>query len=139
MAEPDFLDDIVEKYRKDGYDVLVRPSPDDLPAFLADTQVDILARKRDHIVAFQAKEKEASGADSIYHMAADMGAGYAASLLEEAELLLNPQTMRAALVMAWAALEAAARASLLPGKEAFAKSPSSKLIEELAVTGLVTQ
>jgi hypothetical protein len=139
MAEQDFLDGVAEKYRKDGYDVLVRPSPDDLPAFLADTQVDILARKRDHLVALQAKEQEASGANSIYQMAADMGAGYAASLLEEAELLLNPQTMRAALIMAWAALEAGARASLLPGKEAFAKSPPRKLIEELAATSLVTQ
>jgi len=139
MNEHDLLDRIAEKYRTEGYDVLVRPAPEELPAFLRDTPVDILARKRDHIVALQVKEQEASEGEPVYEVAADLGAGYAVSVLEEAELLLNPQTMRSALAMAWAAFEAAAREALQPGKDAFAGASPRKLIEELASRGLVSQ
>jgi hypothetical protein len=139
MSENSPLERIAEKYRKEGYDVIVRPPQDELPAFLGDAKVDILVRKRDHLVAFQVKDLGLAEAEAIDQLAANLGAGYAVSVLEEAETLLNPQTKRSALAMAWAAFEAAAREALYPGEEAFAGATPRKLLEELAAKGLVAQ
>lgn len=42
------LRQLADGYRTEGYQVTVHPRPDDLPAFVADWQPDILARRGDH-------------------------------------------------------------------------------------------
>ena len=58
------LDSLAEKYRRDGYDVQIQPQPSDFPAFLADTPVDLLARKGDHVIALRVKERNNSSAET---------------------------------------------------------------------------
>jgi hypothetical protein len=138
MGKGGALERVAERYRRGGYDVLVHPSGSDLPAFLANGQIDILARKGDHLIALEVKEEGASDEESV-GVAADLGVDAAIKQIEEAELLLNPRTMRAALVMGWSAFEAAARAILQPGRSALASASPGQMIEELRSRGLVSQ
>src|SRR4051812_25769282 len=124
MDDREPLDRLVEKYRQEGYDVLIRPDPSQLPGFMEGAPVDLLARKGDHIVALKVAERGEGNGEPV-RVEADLGVGSILSLLQEAEALLNPRTMRAALLIAWAAFEAAARAVLQPGKTGFGgASPS---------------
>src|SRR4051794_27740818 len=108
MDEREPLESVAEKYRKDGYEVLIHPSASELPAFLESAEVEILARKGDHIVAIRVNEQsdEDGPEESSVRVATHPDADHVASLLDEAQLLLTPETMRAALVIAWSALEA---------------------------------
>ena len=106
MNERDPLNRLAEKYRHDGYEVLLQPKAADLPVFLEDTPIDLLARKGNHIVALKVIPRTGGDGDPV-RVEADLGIDSTYSLIQEVESLLNPRTMRAALVMAWAAFEAA--------------------------------
>ena len=138
MGDRDPLERIAEKYRRDGFDVQIRPAASDLPAFLANTPVDIIARKGDRVTALTVNEEGSSDEESI-GVGAELGVDGAIRQIEEAELLLNPRTIRAALVMAWAAFEATARAVLQPGREAFAGVSPRQMVEELRKRGLISE
>jgi len=138
MGEREPLEQIAERYRKDGFDVLIRPSTSDLPAFLANTPVDLVARKGDHVIALKANQGGDSDEEPV-EVDADLGIDAAIEQIAEAEHLLNPRTMRAALVMAWAAFEASTRAVLQPGKSAFAGGSPRQLVEELGSRGIVAE
>ncbi len=138
MDDRDHLESVADKYRREGYDVLIRPSAEDLPVFFGNDPIDILAHKGDHIVALKVKDRGDSQEEPV-RVAADLGRDYAARLLEEVEMLLHPQTRQSALVMGWAAFEAAARNSLQPGKTAFAATNPRQLIEELLNRGLISE
>jgi hypothetical protein len=47
---------MADRYRAQGYEVVVRPGPEDLPAFAKDFQVEILARRDDGGVLASAKK-----------------------------------------------------------------------------------
>jgi hypothetical protein len=49
------LDHMAERYRAQGYDVVLRPGPDALPPFAKDFQVEIVARRADGNVLASAK------------------------------------------------------------------------------------
>jgi REase_AHJR-like len=136
MGDHNLIDPIADKYRREGFDVVIHPTPSEVPSFLANTPIDLLARKGGRIVAFKAND-EATAEDEQLELAAEFGSDSAILLIEEAERLLNPLTIRSALVMAWSAFEAAARAALQPGTTAFQGSPPRKLLEELLAKGLI--
>jgi hypothetical protein len=138
MGERDPLERVAEKYRNDGYEVLIHPSDSDRPPFLPNTPVDILARKGDHVVALQVKDEEASEAESV-GVDADLGVDAAIKQIEEGELLLSPRTMRAALLMASSAFEATARMVLQPGRTAFSGASPRQMVEELRARGIVSE
>ncbi len=137
MDRQNWLDTTAEKYRGDGFDVIVEPGIADLPSFLADDPVDILARKGGRIITFKAVE-EAAPDDEPFELAAEFGSDSALSLIEEVEMLLNPLTLRSALVMAWSAFEAAARVTLQPGATAFAGFSPKTLIDRLLGRALIS-
>jgi len=137
MGDQKILELIADKYRRVGFDVIVHPSPSDVPSFLANTPIDLLARKGSRIVAFKANE-DATAEDDQVELTAEFGSDSAMLLIEEAEMLLNPLTLRSALVMAWSAFEAAARTALQPGKTAFAGSPPRRTLEELQAKELIS-
>src|SRR5690349_12421930 len=114
MSERDPLEALAEDYRGEGYDVIVRPPRSALPAFLENSDIDLLARMGDQLVAISLKQGEipSSSAATSTLLAAILDADYGKSLLGEAERLLSPDTLRAALLMGWAAFEAAARETL---------------------------
>jgi len=49
------LNQVAESYRAQGYTVIVRPGPDDLPAFAKDFKVEIVAKRGDGCVLASAK------------------------------------------------------------------------------------
>jgi hypothetical protein len=49
------LNQVAERYRAQGYDVVVRPGPDALPPFARDFEVEIVARRADGNVLASAK------------------------------------------------------------------------------------
>ncbi len=137
MVERDPLKAIAEKYRMEGYEVAIHPNASDLPAFLANTPIDVLARRHNHLVAIKANEQPQGDVEQV-EISADLGADSAALLVEEAELLLSPQTIRAALAMAWAAFRAAARAVLKSKNGAIAGYGPNKLIDEIRSMGFIS-
>src|SRR5258708_1722562 len=55
MVSEDTLAQVAEKYRCEGYQVVSRPSADDVPAFARDHQVDLIAYKGNEQVLVQVK------------------------------------------------------------------------------------
>lgn len=47
--------EVAREYRKRGYEVLMKPTPDQLPAFLAPFQIDILARNAEENVVIEVR------------------------------------------------------------------------------------
>ena len=136
MSKQDSLETLAEHYRDEGYEVLVRPPGPALPAFLEGSSVDILARKGERVVALTMKEgvlpADSEGGLSLLtaHLA-HLDGDYGKSLLAEAERLLSPDTLRAALLMGWAAFEAAARQTLAREIPESDKLPPRALMESL--------
>src|ERR1022692_4495088 len=60
MPDRDPLEEFADHYRQDGYEVVVRPKPDALPAFLANSEVLIFARKGREYLAIHPKPQEAA-------------------------------------------------------------------------------
>jgi hypothetical protein len=131
MDPHDPLEQIAAQYRAEGYEVILHPSASELPHYLADTRVDVLARKGDHIVALQMAE----GPDGALRLGAEVGRHAGMILIEEAELHLHPQALLSSVVMGWAAFEAAARAVL--GIEKAVSLTPRQAVEQLRVRGLI--
>jgi len=53
------LSQVADRYRAQGYKVVVRPGPDDLPAFAKDFKVEIVARRDDGCVLASVKKNQA--------------------------------------------------------------------------------
>ncbi|HIK55225.1 MAG TPA: hypothetical protein IGS37_08695 [Synechococcales cyanobacterium M55_K2018_004] len=49
---------LANEYRQRGYDVILNPSPQDLPPSLADCSLDLVARKGDRTVAAEVRSRE---------------------------------------------------------------------------------
>ena len=106
------LEDIAQSYRDEGFTVTVHPQPTDLPNFLLELPIELLAQKEDRIVALRRKGYEDEQPEEHEVVDVDGGRTAALTLIEEAENLLTPYTVRSALVMGWSAFEAAARVAL---------------------------
>jgi hypothetical protein len=52
------LNQVADRYRAQGYKVVVRPGPDDLPDFAKDFKVEIIARRDDECVLASVKERQ---------------------------------------------------------------------------------
>ena len=52
------LAQVADRYRAQGYDVVVRPGPDDLPDFAKDFKVEIIAKRDDGCVLASAKKNQ---------------------------------------------------------------------------------
>ena len=55
------LNHVADRYRAQGYRVVVRPGPDDLPPFAKDFKVEILATRADGNVLVSAKATPRKG------------------------------------------------------------------------------
>jgi hypothetical protein len=52
------LNQVADRYRAQGYNIVIRPRPDDLPAFAKDFNVEIIARRDDGGVLASAKKTQ---------------------------------------------------------------------------------
>jgi hypothetical protein len=161
MRERDFLESLIAGYEAEGFSVFQHPSREMLPPFMRGHQPDAIALKDDKKIAIEVKRdagRQAARVEQlqqifaehpewelrVYYIpgraeeedieASDLSEIEAA--LAEVDQLKRTGHFRAALMMAWAALEAAGRA-LLP-KNLSRPQPANKLIEALASEGVVT-
>jgi uncharacterized protein YutE (UPF0331/DUF86 family) len=159
--ERDFLQTLVPGYEAEGFSVFLHPAREMLPPFMRGYQPDAIAVKDDKQIAIEIKRdvtrqavqmkqlqqifsKHPEWELRVYYIpgrpeeediqAPDLPEIDAA--LAEVDQLKQAGHLRAALIMAWAALEAAGRA-LLP-RDLARPQPANKLIEVLASEGVVT-
>jgi hypothetical protein len=133
MSEPTLFDEVLDQYRHDGYEVQREPCGPDLPPYLTDAQIDAVARKGTQTVIFQAQVHSGNGNEQppAVIVTDEPDTAYAKSLLNEAELLLSAATARAALLVSWAAAEAAMRAIAQQAAIPSDRLTPRRLLEEL--------
>jgi hypothetical protein len=56
------LNQVADRYRAQGYNIVIRPRPDDLPAFAKDFSVEIIARRDDGGVLASASRRDCPNA-----------------------------------------------------------------------------
>ncbi len=161
VRERDFLQTLVPGYEAEGFSVFLHPAREMLPPFMRGYQPDAIAVKDGKQIAIEIKRDVTRQAPQmeqlqqifskhpewelrVYYIpgrpeeediqAPDLPEIEAA--LAEVDQLKRAGHLRAALIMAWAALEAAGRA-LLP-QDLARPQPANKLIEVLASEGVVT-
>jgi hypothetical protein len=133
MDEQKILADVLEQYRKGGYQVWVEPRGPDLPPFLPSSGVDAIAKKGTQTVIFQAKVRGGTNEEELPSilLTDEPDIAYAESILRELERLLNPETARSALLLAWAGVESVMRAIARREKVAVDKLGPTELLDLL--------
>jgi uncharacterized protein YutE (UPF0331/DUF86 family) len=157
-----FLENMAERYEADGFSVFLHPTREILPPFFGGYRPDAIALKNGKKVAIEIKRdvaRHASGVERIKkifseHPEWELRVYYIPERHPEGEDIEAPDVsqidsalaeiadleragaLRAALMMAWAAFEAAGRA--LPPQSLAQPQPANQLIEALASQGAVT-
>jgi hypothetical protein len=137
-TEADMTRRVAEDYRAKGYDVILRPHGQQLPAPLAVFQPDIIARKGNETIIIEVKSRQSLGrepyieplvravqqvpgarfelviakpeiASPLPEQTRPWREGEVASALDEAAQLLEQGHLSAALLLGWAGAEAALR------------------------------
>jgi uncharacterized protein YutE (UPF0331/DUF86 family) len=159
--EAGLLEDVLARYEAEGFDVFIHPSRSILPPFMQAYRPDAVAMKPEKKIAIELTHSDQGSATNVdrlrglfsdhpewelvvYHVAPRSAenavevASVAAieNAIEEVTALKDAGRLRPALLTAWAALEAAARA-LLP-QEFERQQPPNRLLETLASEGLLT-
>ena len=141
MDERRALEQVAEGYRREGYNVVVRPTGTVLPPFLARFEPDLIGRKNGEGVVVEVKRKdqlaedaqlahlagivnaepgwrfdlvvlnEKTWPDEVSNQAVEPTGTEIRAMLDEASRLISLHMSRGAFVAAWAALEAAMRAA----------------------------
>jgi len=161
IPEGDVLESLLPKYRAEGFDVFVNPSPSILPPFMQSYRPNAVALRRDKKIAIEVvRSPESSGRkiqdlQSLFAPQTDwelrvfyVSPGVAERPFEVASASTTRKAVQRvldlkrdghklpALVMAWAALEALGRA-LMPDELRRPQTPA-RLIEVLASAGYLT-
>ena len=157
----DILENVLPRYRAEGFDVYVNPSPSILPPFMQAYRPDAVALKPDRKIAIEVvrsnrtsplKLKELNSLFAPHHdwelrviydlpLSPEMTPDVAsrAAIYTAIQRVLNLKKdghLLPGLIMAWATLEAVARA-LMPDEFRRPQTPS-RLIEVLAQAGYLT-
>ncbi len=136
MAEPETINVLADRYRRDGYTVAVHPHSG-LAQLLEIPDVDLIATKGEEVLAVSLKRHGEQKDRPVVIAEGKMGGDTSLSLLRVAERLQTPETRRAALLMGWTAFEVAAREVLQGEGSPFEKRTPSTLIEGLLKAGLI--
>jgi uncharacterized protein YutE (UPF0331/DUF86 family) len=162
VRESDFLEALIPSYEAEGFSVFLHPPREMLPPFMRGYQPDAIALKDDRKIAIEIKrdigQTTAARIEQLHKMFSghpewELRPYYLPSrpeeediqvsdileidhALAEVEELKRGGHLRAALMMAWATLEAAGRA-LLP-QNLRRPQPASSLVEVLASEGVIT-
>ena len=162
IRERDFLQTLIPSYEAEGFSVFLHPAREMLPPFMRGYQPDAIAIRDDKKVAIEIKRegnrRAVAGMDELQQIFSkdpnwELRVYYIPSRSEEEDIqpsglpeidaalievdqLKKAGHLRAALIMAWATLEAAGRA-LLP-QNLVRPQEANKLVEVLASEGAVT-
>ncbi len=162
IRERDFLQTLIPSYEAEGFSVFLHPAREMLPPFMRGYQPDAIAIRDDKKVAIEIKRegnrRAVAGMDELQQIFSkdpnwELRVYYIPSRSEEEDIqpsglseidaalievdqLKRAGHLRAALIMAWATLEAAGRA-VLP-QNLVRSQEANKLVEVLASEGVVT-
>jgi REase_AHJR-like len=165
MSERDLFESIAEQYRKEGYTVHLEPSPGQLPDFLKDEGIDLVAEKGTEHIAIQVKRREQLydvkpikdkvsaqpgwSYEIIVYPQETLGDSprngkrqdprFTGTLIEEAENLLKGGAQRAAFIIAWSAVEAAMRQIALRQRIAAENVTPGFIVKSLYSAGIVSR
>lgn len=155
------LDNLLPRYRAEGFTVIVHPTSSFLPPFMGNYRPDAIALRADKKIAIEIKRDPGSSKNMkgiterfAQHPDWELRVYYLSGLSQERDLqpparraiefaikevseLKESGHLTAAIVIAWATLEAIGRV-LLP-EELARPQPTARLVEVLASEGLVTQ
>ena len=159
--ESDVLESLLPRYRAEGFEVFLHPSPSILPPFMQNYRPDAVALRRDKKIAIEVVRSAERSTGKVrdlqslfaphrdwelrvfYVSPRESGATIEAaspdailSSVQEVLDLKSSGHARPALIMAWATLEALGRA-LLPKQFKKSQTPA-RLIEVLASEGYLT-
>jgi len=159
--EADVLDSLLPRYRAEGFNVFVNPSPSILPPFMQEYRPDAVALKPDKKIAIEVVRPGETSARKVRDLQSlfapqpdwELRVFYVSSLPSEETLAVASRSAiesaiqrvidlakdghrLPALVMAWGTLEALGRA-LLPDRLGRPQTPA-RLIEVLASAGHLT-
>ncbi|HEX5104117.1 MAG TPA: hypothetical protein VFV87_09920 [Pirellulaceae bacterium] len=135
MKEEQLLLQIAQQYRQDGYTVWLRPAGNERPPFLANFDVDMIAARGNENVVVEVREAGTNGeasarlgylasivnaepnwrfdvvvpGEDASRMGEERNATEIRALMAEAQQLVGLGMLEPALLVAWAALEAAMR------------------------------
>jgi hypothetical protein len=163
MSKRTLLRQVAQKYRDEGFNVVLAPKRDDLPAFLHGQDVDLIARKDEEQVAVRVKRRDElydipafaetvnaqpgwsfdlvvypPDGDEFPRNGTAQAPEYTTSLIAEADRLMNQGTAKAALVIAWAAAEAAMREAARREGIELEKLTPRFVLKRLQTEGLVS-
>jgi len=166
VAERERLERIAEEYRAKGYDVLVEPSGPDLPPFLGNHRPDLIARRGDERLVIELRPSSSEAGHSQLRglaerierapgwrfvliatsPAEELLPGERLALLSEPEVeehlrqaqsLLESGQREAALLLAWAAVEAQLRALAKREEIPLPRPETLTLLRQLVSLGLI--
>lgn len=113
MYSEDRLKEMANKFQKEGYDVILHPEADDLPTFLANGDVLLLAHREGEYRTIESADTPAASGESVFAPKVltmrEPDIGYVERQLSQAESLIKTGSIDGALLVAWAATEAALR------------------------------
>lgn len=163
------IESVAEQYRRDGYEVRVRPSRAARPAFLRKYEIDMLAKKgTEHVVVEVKHRSELESEKELTYLAAEVNArpgwrfdlvvtgtneptevipegasepdsAQVCRLADTAERLLSEGDMEAACLTAWAATEAALRHAARKSEIALESTKPEFVLKTLVAEGLVSR
>jgi len=166
VSERQRLERIADEYRSRGYDVLVEPLGPELPPFLGNHRPDLIARKGDEGLVIEVKHSPAEGESTeigwlaerircepgwrlvvvAQSPAEELVPGERLSLLSDAEVeqhlneasrLLASGQQEAALLLAWASIEAQLRQEAKREDIPLPRPDTLTLLRQLVSHGLV--
>jgi len=171
MNELDLVEQVADQYRRDGYSVVIRPPAAERPPFLANLEVDLIAKRPNENVVVEVKNGEGT------NRRAEIEVGYLASLVSdepgwrfdlvrlnpppdsyefvrrgeerteseirsmaaEARQLVQLKMVEPALLMAWAAFEAAMRQAALREAIPLDRTAPQFVLSTVTTEGLISK
>jgi hypothetical protein len=106
MGTQEMLESLAAKYKSEGFEVLIRPSAEDLPSFLATEEVLLFGRRGTEIIAIHPGSETKADFSDVWREPSDF---YLGTMLLDAKRLLNAGSSEAALLVAWLVAEAGLR------------------------------
>jgi hypothetical protein len=166
-TEYESLEALAGQYRRAGYDVVIRPERDQLPAVLRRFQPDMIARREDDNVVFEMKSRAELVTDNqlaqfaeyvaklkgwrfevqvieqpkehLQRPAAPLSVEEALRRLSSATLLLKANDGESALVVAWSAFEAVLRQLSWQADIVISPWNGRRAAKELVMRGAITR
>jgi hypothetical protein len=134
MSKLDPLEELADRYRREGWEVIVRPQPEELPPFFASVDIELLAAKNGEYRGIHSPQTATtSTTPPPISSGREPDTIHLRVLLTEAQRSLRNGALEAALLLTWSVIEACLREAVRQPGTAFLRPPMPReLIREAA-------